>query len=563
MPYQTFYRKYRPKTFSLVYGQDTIVKTLKNIIKNNKLGHAYLFTGPRGTGKTSCAKIFAKAINCTDNNDGDACNQCEQCIGFNNNSNPDIIEIDAASNNGVDEIREIKSKVNLVPSISKYKVYIIDEVHMLSIGAFNALLKTLEEPPEYIIFILATTEPQKLPTTVISRCQRFDFKSISPDKMKECLKNIIENENIVIDEQALDSIIINSKGGLRDAIGMLDQANTFSDGRITIEDIDELSGNVSDDAILELFSYVLNGDYKNINNIINGFSFKGKDFSLILLKMISFIKNVILSRKIDDYDKINEKIIKLFQNIEDDKLYIVLDYLSEELSKMNQNFQKDISFEIKLIQIIDFLKSNVPRETSEHKEINVPRETLKKETNAPIENKKEEKNNKIFDKKLIDDETDEKSKKIINRLKNVRINNILKESSKNEISFINDIWQNINDFLIDDDFKISAGILVEGKPVAASSSGIIVTLPSESLIKRIETHYDESKNLISKIYNSNYKMVYITEENWQKIRPEYVIKAKNKELELMDEKELLCELNKLKNKKSVDDFYDLIEMEEK
>ena len=230
MAYQTLYRKYRPKSFDLVYGQDVIVKTLKNVIKNNKLSHAYLFTGPRGTGKTSCAKLFAKAINCLDNTStGDACNKCENCLSFNNNSNPDIIEIDAASNNGVDEIREIKNKVNLVPAMSKYKVYIIDEVHMLSIGAFNALLKTLEEPPEYIIFILATTEPQKLPTTVISRCQRFDFKSISRESMKQCLENIIQKEKINIDTAALDEIILNSNGGMRDAIGMLDQAFAFSD----------------------------------------------------------------------------------------------------------------------------------------------------------------------------------------------------------------------------------------------------------------------------------------------------------------------------------------------
>jgi len=198
MAYQTLYRKYRPKTFELVYGQDTIVRTLKNVIKNKKLSHAYLFTGPRGTGKTSSAKLFAKAINCLNNKNGDACNECENCKSFNENSNPDIIEMDAASNNGVDEIREIKNKVNLVPSVSKYKVYIIDEVHMLSIGAFNALLKTLEEPPEYIIFILATTDPQKLPATIISRCQRFDFTSISHDKMKECLENIVKEEKIYI-----------------------------------------------------------------------------------------------------------------------------------------------------------------------------------------------------------------------------------------------------------------------------------------------------------------------------------------------------------------------------
>lgn len=297
MAYQTLYRKYRPKSFDLVYGQDVIVKTLKNVIKNDKLSHAYLFTGPRGTGKTSCAKLFAKTINCLDNASGDACNKCKNCISFNNNSNPDIIEIDAASNNGVDEIREIKNKINLVPTISKYKVYIIDEVHMLSIGAFNALLKTLEEPPEYVIFILATTEPQKLPTTVISRCQRFDFKSISNEGMKQCLKNIIEKEKINIDSLALNEIILNSNGGMRDAIGMLDQAFAFSDEKITLDDIQELSGTISDKQIAEILMKIINKKYSDVIKFIKKISNQGKDFTLILQKIMIFLYKIILYKK--------------------------------------------------------------------------------------------------------------------------------------------------------------------------------------------------------------------------------------------------------------------------
>ena len=370
MAYQTLYRKYRPKSFNLVYGQDTIVKTLKNVIKNNKLSHAYLFTGPRGTGKTSCAKLFAKAINCLNNTTtGDACNECENCLSFNNNSNPDIIEIDAASNNGVDEIREIRNKVNLVPAMSKYKVYIIDEVHMLSIGAFNALLKTLEEPPEYIIFILATTEPQKLPTTVISRCQRFDFKSISKESMKKCLENIIEKENINIESSALDEIILNSNGGMRDAIGMLDQAFAFSDDKITLIDVQELSGTISNKQIFEFLTNIINKKYAETIKYIKELSNKGKDFNLILQKIIDCLYKIILYKKNvlqENYEKSNDFDFSQFKSIDERILYKLLDDTSELNKKLNQTSQKELIFEVYILKMMD--------------EINVSRETLIKNT---------------------------------------------------------------------------------------------------------------------------------------------------------------------------------------
>ena len=228
MLYQALYRKYRPKTFNDVAGQEVIVKTLKNIIKNNKLTHAYLFIGPRGTGKTSIAKIFAKTINCENSKDGISCENCDICISNNNNENIDVIEMDAASNNGVDEIREIKNHVTLLPTMSKYKVYIIDEVHMLTTGAFNALLKTLEEPPKHVIFILATTEPHKIPLTIISRCQSFEFKPIPKSVMTQKLKYICDEEKINVTDDALDLIAIDSNGGMRDAIGLLDQLNAYT-----------------------------------------------------------------------------------------------------------------------------------------------------------------------------------------------------------------------------------------------------------------------------------------------------------------------------------------------
>ena len=542
MAYQTLYRKYRPKTFELVYGQDVIVKTLKNVIKNDKLSHAYLFTGPRGTGKTSSAKLFAKAINCLNNKDGDACNECENCKSFNNNSNPDIIEIDAASNNGVDEIREIKNKVSLVPSMSKYKVYIIDEVHMLSIGAFNALLKTLEEPPEYIIFILATTEPQKIPATIISRCQRFDFKSISHDKMKQCLENIISKENITIDDGAIEEIINNSKGGMRDAIGLLDQASAFCNNNITANDIEELSGNISIKQIRTFLSNIMQKEYNMIFDLISNYSSNGKDFALICEKIINYIREGILYKKKINTDKILDEDKNIFDKLSDTDLYDLIDYLSDTLVKVKNSYQKELTFEVQMIQMIDKIfnkESNVSRETSINEikleNTNVPRETLK------IENK-----------------TDS----VIEELKNVRINNILKNATKQNITFIKDLWSNINEYLINEKYKMVAGMLVNATPVAASKKGIIITLPLESSISRIEKEYDNSKELLNEIYNENYKVVYISEQYWKKVRPKFVEKAKNGELQIIDESEVLDKLKKINDKNLVEEFNELIEMEE-
>ncbi len=565
MAYQTLYRKYRPKTFELVYGQDTIVKTLKNVIKNQKLSHAYLFTGPRGTGKTSSAKLFAKAINCLNNQNGDACNECENCKSFNENSNPDIIEMDAASNNGVDEIREIKNKVNLVPSISKYKVYIIDEVHMLSIGAFNALLKTLEEPPEYIIFILATTDPQKLPATIISRCQRFDFTSISHDKMKACLENIVKKENINIEDSALEEIINNSKGGMRDAIGMLDQASVFADDKVTVTDVEELSGNISNKEVRKLIDGILKKDYKLVFDKINIYSSLGKDFSLICEKIINYVRSGILFKKNVINNDVNEEDELLYNLIGDSVLYLIIDFISESLLKLKDSYQKELTFEVQMIQLIDKIeifslnkKSNVPRgtllETQNNEQQDIIIDDVPRETSF---------NNKNITKKSnLPRETLEKNNEMLDKIKNIRINNILKESTKQDINFIIDLWNNINDYLIDEKYKIVAGILKNSKPVAASKDGIIITLPLDSIVNRIEKEYDNSKELLKEIYNESYKLVYITDNFWQEVRPKYVEKARNGELELINEEEALNELKKTNINNSVNEFTELIEMEE-
>ena len=296
--YQALYRKYRPKTLDDVYGQDTIVKIIKNSIINNQISHAYLFAGPRGTGKTSIAKIFAKIINCENPKN---CQPCGKCVSCTQKNNSDIIEIDAASNNGVDEIRELRNKVNLLPAYGKYKVYIIDEVHMLTQGAFNALLKTLEEPPAHVIFILATTDPHKVIETILSRCQRLDFKKISPTAIVENLKNIAQKEKIDITEDALYEIANLADGGMRDSVGMLDQARAYTEGKITINDIHDINGTLTEKDLNNLLENIINNKLDEILEKIDIYNDKGKNFVKLIEEFIDFIRNIILFKEAPNY----------------------------------------------------------------------------------------------------------------------------------------------------------------------------------------------------------------------------------------------------------------------
>ncbi|MCT6835387.1 MAG: DNA polymerase III subunit gamma/tau, partial [Acinetobacter baumannii] len=260
MAYQALYRKWRPRTFDSVIGQEDITNTLKNAIKRGTISHAFLFAGPRGTGKTSCAKIFAKALNCTNLQDGEPCNECENCLAADKGAMADIMEIDAASNNGVDEIREIRDKVKYAPTQGKYKVYIIDEVHMLSMGAFNALLKTLEEPPEHVVFILATTELQKVPATIISRTQRYNFKRISQADLEKRMKYILDQENIKYDDKALAVIAEVADGGMRDALSILDQLLSYENDSVEYDAALEITGFAAKEKIEQILLAILNKD---------------------------------------------------------------------------------------------------------------------------------------------------------------------------------------------------------------------------------------------------------------------------------------------------------------
>ena len=356
--HKALYRVYRPKTFEDVVGQEHIVKTLKNQIKNNNIGHAYLFSGTRGTGKTSTAKIFARAVNCLNPINEEPCNECEICVDTLNDNIMDIVEIDAASNNSVDDIRELRESVKYTPSKAKYKVYIIDEVHMLSQGAFNALLKTLEEPPSYVIFILATTEPHKIPATILSRCQRFDFKRVSSKDIASRMAYICKKENIEAEEKALSLIARNSQGALRDALSILDQCMSFGNEKIEYNDVIELLGTVNIDELFELSQSIIDENTKKSLQILNEFIIWGKDIRNLINDLIDHFRNLMVCKVSKDLDEIIslpeesiERLKEQSENININDLIRILNILSETQDSMKSSSNTRILAEVTIMKI--------------------------------------------------------------------------------------------------------------------------------------------------------------------------------------------------------------------
>lgn len=298
--YRAFYRKYRPQSFTDVVGQEHITKTLENAVKTGKTSHAYLFTGSRGTGKTSCAKILAKAVNCLDSHDGNPCNQCEICKGIDDGSILDIIEIDAASNNGVDNIRDLREEANFTPARARFRVYIIDEVHMLSIGAFNALLKTLEEPPAHVIFILATTEVHKLPSTILSRCQRFDFKRIPPEKIAERLKEVAEKEKLTLTDDGAMLIARIADGAMRDALSLLDRCSSC-EGPIDSDAVADNAGLAGREHLFSLCDFIISKNTAEALELVNKLYNDSCDMERLLIELTGHFRNLMVSKAVKNF----------------------------------------------------------------------------------------------------------------------------------------------------------------------------------------------------------------------------------------------------------------------
>ena len=526
MSYQALYRKYRPSTLEDVIGQDVVIKILKNAIINNKICHAYMFSGPRGIGKTSIAKILAKTVNCLNLDNGDACGKCGNCLSISNNSNPDIIEIDAASNNGVDEIREIKSKINLVPNQLKYKVYIIDEVHMLSIGAFNALLKTLEEPPEHVIFILATTDLHKVPVTIISRCQCLEFHRISCDDITKRLKYISDKENINIDDSVLKRIAELSDGGMRDAVGMLDKLNAYSNSNITMDDFEKVNGIVSLSERIEFLDNIMNGNIDHVIEFIDYIYDNGKDFIVFVQDMINLCKDLCISYYIE-----NEKKYDI------DLLLSFLKSLNNTLK--NTEFSSNIRITLE-VELLSFINNQILNDNNMIIDNNSQKKGKNTVNDLKIDNNGIQ--NKVIDNSY--QQTDKKEEKIISReiinpqsvddssayqeVVDIIINNCFaRANKKNKLDFENN-WNKLNDYALDNEYGAVACYISDGIVRAVGENEVIISFAYESMVDRGVKIINKIENLLEKIYSKHYDVALITNDKWNHEKEIFILNMNNK-----------------------------------
>lgn len=545
--YHALYRKYRPVDFNSVVGQDSIIKTLKNSIKNHNFSHAYMFFGPRGTGKTTVSKIFARNINCLNSKDGIACEECSACkVSFSKDC-VDIIEIDAASNNGVDEIRDLKNKISLVPSELKYKVYIIDEVHMLSIGAFNALLKTLEEPPEHAIFILATTDPQKVPETIISRCQCFSFKRISDKAIVDRLKYVCSSENIDVEEDVLENIALLSDGGLRDALGSLDKLVSYTENKITMEDFNEVNGVISSKDMDIFLSDILSGNIPNVLTSIAKFNDSGKNLIQIMSQLINFSRDIVVNYYISNKEyNFSIDVVQKFVNILNEKMFDIKKsgntkiYIEMLLLKFINDY---VNLNTEIVEKSNFVKEinkNVTVTNNNEVTVNEEKnnndnvvENNKYGNNDAVEEKNSMKDSNIeisYNKEEITEENfDNKNPKIINidAIMKIRVNNTLALANKNLLRLEMNNFEVLRDYSFDQEIGyIICGIL-DGKLRAVSSDAIIISYEYDSNVKQNLYIIDKIEDVYNKITNSNKKIAIISDDYWEKVKQEYINNLRN------------------------------------
>ena len=560
MGYLALYRKYRPKSFSSVVGQNEIKQILSAAVKNDTISHAYLFSGPRGTGKTTTAKIFAKMVNCENLLDGEPCNKCNSCLHlFDSN---DVVEIDAASNNGVDEIRNLREKATLVPSICRYKVYIIDEVHMLTTQAFNALLKILEEPPKHVIFILATTEYYKIPLTILSRCQKFQFNKLTVEEITNKLKDIAKLEKINITDEAIEHIAKISDGGMRDSINFLDQIRSFnSNDVISINDVYNVCGETSVNEILKFSDDLIDFNYDNILTFIENLDKHGKNFQKFLLSMVSFYNDLLLYKKNVSKKFISidyEKIQKVSEKYTVNQILFIMDGINSifELLK-NVSRQKELIIS-NLLLLMEHLKQQ---------KLNVEGKTISSSNNEEtlafdFSTSSEEKSESII-KTENNDNLTSKLELLSFANREIIINNAFTLADKKLKLKFTEKFTNISSYLSNKMYSLAVSLLVDTDIQVAANNYLIMTVKYDELVDKIYYNYNKCKQFLNMLFDGNYDISFITLNEWIKYKNEYISNLKSGKKYTL--KELKTDCDDIKNsnndnnkKNDVDKLVDII-----
>ncbi|WP_264741234.1 DNA polymerase III subunit gamma/tau [Cytobacillus firmus] len=527
MSYQALYRVWRPQQFIDVVGQEHVTKTLQNALLQEKISHAYLFSGPRGTGKTSAAKILAKAVNCEKAPVTEPCNECAACRGITDGSIPDVIEIDAASNNGVEEIRDIRDKVKYAPNAVKYKVYIVDEVHMLSIGAFNALLKTLEEPPKHVIFILATTEPHKIPLTIISRCQRFDFKRITAQAITGRMKLIADETDAAYEDQALQIIARAAEGGMRDALSLLDQAISFSQDRVTVEDALSVTGAVSQGFLNKLARAVKDRDAASGLEFLEELLFQGKDPSRFIEDFILYYRDMLLYKAAPRLEESLERVMldedfqQLAQEVEPEELYELIGVLNKAQQEMRWTNHPRIFLEVAIVKLCQLEQNEKSGQSADIKPLMQKIEQLQhelaelkkngiavKDDGAPAVQKKPQRSSRKGFQAPVG-----------------KVNEVLKQATKNDLVAVKSRWGEMLNLLVQNQMRSQAALLNEAEPVAASETALIVKFKYEihcQMAMDNAKFLDTLANVLFELLGKRLQLVGIPDEQWQSVREDYL-----------------------------------------
>ena len=537
MAYQALYRTWRPQRFEDVVGQEMITKTLRNAVMTNQTSHAYLFTGPRGTGKTSTAKIFAKAINCHHQENGEPCNECEICKAITNGSLNDVLEIDAASNNGVEEIRDIRDKVKYAPTQADYKVYIIDEVHMLSTGAFNALLKTLEEPPANVVFILATTEPHKIPATIISRTQRFDFKRITSSTILKRMEYILNQKDIQYEDAALKIIAKAAEGGMRDALSILDQVISFGENNVTLENALLVTGSVTKTDLLNYLQAVVDQKTPEALEMIHKLVRDGKDASRIVEDLVEYCRDLLLYQQSPamleetELGMLDEDFKKFAQEIEPEIVYQMINILNEQQENMRYTSHPTVYLEVLTVKLSQLKNQPQVSQANSQPAISADQAQIDR-----LMNRIQQLQDQINSLQQTQPQAARPARRQVvstnqTKVKEVKvnyekINEVLGNATRADLNRFQQVWGDLVNMLT----VPQRAIMSVSKPVAASSEGVVIGFEYPYLCqKAIDDRelQDALTNGLSRLVDQNLSLLFLPNEQWLKIRQDYLAKRKN------------------------------------